>query len=143
MNKTLEFVRNGANITNILNTVYDVDGDGTITNTEVLERSPLSFVIDIDSLDVIAGSKVIGTVPANKVILEATISIENIFDGSVTMSIGDSTNHSSVMEINYSDSATLGNYTVAVDSQYLSDTEISIYFTSIGCTMGNAKIIIS
>ncbi len=91
--------------------------------------------------DVISGSKFLGNCPVNKIVSDADIIINSIFDNNTTITVGDASAQARLMEIadNFPDTAKT--YETEPNYQYATLTGLYLYFTGTP-TQGDGKAII-
>jgi hypothetical protein len=90
-----------------------------------------------------ASPAIITTVLANKTVFKVEIIILVGFDTLSTITVGDSTNTSRLLDASSVDAQNLGTYQTNPDFKYLANTAVNIYITpGIGNTVGNGLILI-
>jgi hypothetical protein len=86
----------------------------------------------------------IDTLSIGRRVLNVSIEVTQIFDGSPIISVGDTNDNSRLMSDDLVDLSTASTYTSLSDYVYSTeDTEINVYFSAGGATQGSAKIVIT
>lgn len=115
---------------------------GSVAESEI-EAGVLSGVLNInfDYADLVYSSPVpIGVVPAGKTIHRVVVDVQNVFDGSAVITVGDSVGNASLMIHDEVDLSVADKFTSEPDLKYNVDTAFRIYVVSGSPTMGLANI---
>lgn len=87
----------------------------------------------------------LGNVSADSRVTLVTIDVTIAFDGTPTLTVGDSGDNASLIDNNGHDLSEIGTYTCTTDVVYsgVPDTDINGYFSAGGATVGSARILVS
>jgi len=89
-----------------------------------------------------AGIISLAAIPANKVVVEVTVTVLTPFDGTPTLSVGDSVNQSSLVATNENNLAVAATFALHPNVSYSSADVANIYFTQGGATQGTGFVTI-
>ncbi len=78
----------------------------------------------------------------NETIISVKLYIDTLFDGTVTISIGETGNIQRLMTTSENDPYSIGNYETEPAIEYLASTIIRLYISAVGSTAGNGRVII-
>lgn len=115
-------------VTDLQTTVETIEG-GTISTTLVFS-SPSNLIL--------------GTIPADKRVILATIDVLNSFNGSIpSITIGTDSNPSLIMSEDESAIDEVLTFVSTPAIKFTSETELKVFFNSGGSTIGNCVIAVS
>ncbi len=105
--------------------------------------NPIKYMlIPFDSLDVLAGSKFIGSIPGPAVVQSVALIIDTAFDGGTTITAGDATITDRLMTAIQNMPAVIDTYRNDSDSEYTATTtSLNLYFTGTP-TVGSGTAIV-
>jgi len=110
----------------------DEDSAATDANTMSVTLLPFS-----------SGNTTIGTVSATSRVTLVSVEVVSVFNGSPTLTVGDSGDASRLVSNSDSDLSATGVYTVTSAYQYAAETDIVAYYSAGGAGSGSVKITVS
>lgn len=97
---------------------------------------------DFDHSDVAGGSVVIGNVPGGKRVQHCDLQIDVAFDGGTTITVGDATAQGRIMTATDNDPGFVARYHEEPDHEYLTTTELRVWFPSGAPTVGSGTAVL-
>jgi hypothetical protein len=113
--------------------------DDPKTNLKLIDNK---LYLDFDYTDVSGGSLSLGNCPDNISVATVSLIIDTVFNGSTTITVGDSVAQGRLMVVADNDPAELGTFRRDVDYLYSAETELFIFFPSGAPTQGQGKIFV-